>query len=51
MITAVAGGGVVTPVIGFAIGTCRYYRWCCGDVGLRIISNVLRFWYKSNFFV
>ena len=28
---------------------CRYYRWCCGDVGLRIISNVLRFWYKSNF--
>ena len=49
MITAVAGGGVVTPVIGFCHRYCRYYRWCCGDVGLRIISNVLRFWYKSNF--
>ena len=48
MITAVAGGGVVTPVIG-CHRYCRYYRWCCGDVGLRIISNVLRFWYKSNF--
>ncbi len=43
MITAVAGS------YRFCHRYCRYYRWCCGDVGLRIISNVLRFWYKSNF--
>ncbi len=49
MITAVAGGGSGNSSYRFCHRYCRYYRWCCGDVGLRIISNVLRFWYKSNF--
>ena len=49
MITAVAGGGSGNSSCRFCHRYCRYYRWCCGDVGLRIISNVLRFWYKSNF--
>ena len=42
-------GGSGNSSYRFCHRYCRYYRWCCGDVGLRIISNVLRFWYKSNF--
>lgn len=44
MITAVAGGGVVTPVIGFAIGTVGVIGGVFCHFSLCVLFDLLCFW-------
>ena len=44
MITAVAGGGVVTPVIGFAIGTVGVIGGVFCYFSLCVLFDLLCFW-------